>query len=55
MHFYLIEEFKDGPGNEACKILVRTKILEESVLPFRVKVFRNESLPITAEHCIGLS
>lgn len=54
MNFYLIEELVHCSWNESSKILISTKILKESILTFRVQIFRYHRLPITTEHGIGL-
>ena len=38
--FDLVEQFKNGPGNQACEVLVRGEILEESILALGVQIFR---------------
>lgn len=53
--FDLIEELEDGPRNEAGEVFIRTEILEESILLLGVEVLGNETLPIAAEHGVGLA
>lgn len=55
MHFDLVEEFINGPGDNSSEILISRKILEKGILSFSVQIFRYHSLPITTKHCIGFA
>ncbi len=55
MHFDLVEEFINGPGDNSSEILISRKILEKGILSFGVQIFRYHSLPITTKHRIGFA